>query len=151
MNKKNSFYDKGFSFIETVVSLCIVSISAAIVTGFFSSTLTCTKKLECSFKNEEVFLDTVTSLLNEVSQLEVFPYGKNLKLTYSENTFSVYSSAETYVFNFIFPEQILLKKAAFYSKDGFYTGIDFLMEYNGDTYNARTHFADYFPGQKVFP
>ena len=137
----------GFSFIESLMALCILSVLLLLLSSFSENVIRAEKKLSASCDENLMLLNAARKLSDLVSETEVFPFGKKIRCSFSEKFFQL-EGTEKKLISFLLPEGFSFKKSEITFYRDFPSGIIFVIEYSGGEYTFGTHFADYFPGCK---
>ncbi len=142
----------GFSFTETIVSVCIFSAMIFSVYILTRNSFLFINRIEnVSLKNESGLIKII-KLQEDVSNLKIPFYIQSVKTVYSEKTLSISDENSGKIFyRFELPETVKLKKASLlYFKDSFVSGLSLLLSVNGKENKIKVHFANFFPGEIVF-
>ena len=152
--KKNSLCKKseGFSFTETIVSVCLFSIISFSVLLLTRNSFSFVRRIEKMSIKKECALREIRKLQDELSALYIPFYMTSLNISYSEKEFilSDKSCGKTF-YSFKFPDGLKLKKAELLCfKNLFVSGISMLLYSDGEEKKIAVHFAEFFPGEIVF-
>ena len=146
--KNKRIFNAGFSFIETAFSLCIVSVSAVLISVFSAVFLRTAADIKKQAVKEKEFLEISSSFIDFISNLEVFSYRKKMVLSVSENELILCSSSGKKIFSYNFPLPFLVTKAQFVYRNDLISGIEVHITDNGENYKISSFFTDFFPGSK---
>ena len=148
MKQKSSFrqnsFDSGFTFIETLISLAIISMMAVVITGGILISLQSYRKARTEIKKANLLLASDTQLRNDASHIMIPYWVSEMKFSFTESSITyswVDGKEDSQTFSYT---NIAILDAELMKKGGKApSGIRIKYEFDGNVYTASCLFSTF--------